>query len=236
MTLTGDELDRFEYLAPDHLVRIFLPRDGVLELPDSEQWWPALQAIPEERRPFCRNYTVRRIDHARKELDIDFVLHGDGGPASAWALKVAAGDRIGVLSDSADYDPPADTTWQLLIADETGLPAITATLEALPPGMPAIALLEVDSSADEIPVRVPEGSTLTWLHRRGDAPGMSDVVIRTVKDLDLPAGTPYAFVAGESGMVTTVRRHLVKERGLDKERVYFCGYWKLAASLMETST
>ncbi|MBM2618419.1 siderophore-interacting protein [Actinoplanes sp. LDG1-06] len=236
VTLTGDQVDRFEYLAPDHLVRIFLPRDGVLELPDSEQWWPALQAIPEQRRPFCRNYTVRRIDHERRELDIDFVLHGDGGPASAWALTVAPGDRIGVLSDGADYAPPADTTWQLLVADETGLPAITAALEALPAGMPAIALLEVDSPADEIPVRVPEGATLTWLHRAGTAPGTSDVVLRTAKELDLPDGTPYAFVAGESGMVTTVRRHLCRDRGVDKDRVYFCGYWKLATSLMETSS
>ncbi|MER6757173.1 SIP domain-containing protein [Micromonospora echinofusca] len=44
----------------------------------------------------------------------------------------------------------------------------------------------------------------------------------------MPAGTPYAFVAGESTMVTTVRRHLCAERGIARERVYFGGYWKVA--------
>ncbi|MBU2668965.1 siderophore-interacting protein [Actinoplanes bogorensis] len=232
VTLSGDHLDRFEYLAPDHLVRIFLPRDGELHLPESEKWWPALQAIPEPRRPHCRNYTIRRIDHGKRELDIDFVLHGDGGPASAWANRVAVGDRIGVLSDGADYDPPADTTWQLLIADETGMPAVTSALEALPAGMPAIAFIEVDNPNDHIPVRVPDGSTLTWLHRAGQPAGTSKVVLHAVQKLHFPEGIPYAFIAGESGMVTSLRRHLVRTRGVDKKRVYFCGYWKASGSLM----
>ncbi|WP_205619945.1 siderophore-interacting protein [Dasania marina] len=32
-----------------------------------------------------RTYTVRNYREAINELDVDFVLHGDGGPASAWA-------------------------------------------------------------------------------------------------------------------------------------------------------
>ncbi|MEU6078393.1 siderophore-interacting protein [Micromonospora sp. NPDC047074] len=231
ITLTGAEIDRFGYDGPDHLVRIFLaPAPGAeLHLPDSAQWWPALKAMPEELRPVVRNYTVRRLDVARREMDIDFVLHGDGGPASAWALTAAPGDRIGVFSDGASYAPPADTDWQLLVGDETALPAITAVLEALPAHTRAIALIEVGSAEDEIEVRTPAGATLTWLHR-GDTPaGGSDVVIRALRELALPAGTPYAFVAGESAMVTTVRRHLCTERGIAKERVYFGGYWKLTA-------
>lgn len=231
ITLTGAEIDRFGYDGPDHLARIFLAPtpDADLHLPDSAQWWPALQAMPAERRPVVRNYTVRRLDAGRRELDIDFVLHGDGGPASAWALRAAPGDRIGVLSDGAAYAPPADTDWQLFVGDETAVPAITAAVEALPPQARAIALIEVGSAEHEIEVRTPPGVTLTWLHRGGAPAGGSDVVIRTLRDLALPAGTPYAFVAGESAMVTTVRRHLCAERGIAKERVYFGGYWKVTA-------
>ncbi|MFY1594057.1 siderophore-interacting protein [Micromonospora sp. WMMD737] len=231
ITLTGAEIDRFGYDGPDHLARIFLAPtpDADLHLPDSAQWWPALQAMPAERRPLVRNYTVRRLDAGRRELDIDFVLHGDGGPASAWALRAAPGDRIGVLSDGAAYAPPADTDWQLFVGDETAMPAITAAVEALPPQARAIALIEVGSADHEIAVRTPPGVTLTWLHRGGAPAGGSDVVIRTLRDLALPAGTPYAFVAGESAMVTTVRRHLCAERGIAKERVYFGGYWKVTA-------
>ncbi|MEH1163902.1 siderophore-interacting protein [Micromonospora sp. CPCC 205539] len=231
ITLTGEELDRFAYEGPDQLARIFLaPAPGAeLHLPHSEQWWPAVQAMPDEVRPIVRNYTVRRLDAARRELDIDFVLHGDGGPASAWAYTAAPGDRIGVLSDGAEYAPPVDTDWQLLVGDETAMPAITAAVEALPPDARAIVLLEVGSAEHEIEVRTPVGVTLTWLHRDGAPAGGSDVVIRTLRELALPAGTPYAFVAGESTMVTTVRRHLCTDRGIAKDRVYFCGYWKHTA-------
>ena len=228
ITLTGAELDRFAYQGPDQLVRIFLaPSPGAeLHLPDSAQWWPALQAMPAESRPIVRNYTVRRLDADLRTLDIDFVLHGDGGPASAWARTAAPGELIGVLSDGSAYAPPADTDWQLLIGDETAMPAITAAVEAMPPGTRALALLEVGSAEDEIEVATPPGVTLTWLHRGGTPAGESDVVIRTLRELPMPSGTPYVFVAGEAAMVTTVRRHLCTERGIEKERVYFGGYWK----------
>ncbi len=155
ITLSGPDLDCFGYDGPDHMVRIFLaPSPGAeLHLPDSAQWWPAMQAMPEQSRPVVRNYTVRRLDLARREIDIDFVLHGDGGPASAWARTAAPGDRIGVFSDRASYAPPADTDWQLFVGDETALPAITSALESLPTGTRAIALIEVGTAADEIDVR-----------------------------------------------------------------------------------
>jgi len=36
----------------------------------------------------------------------------------------------------------------------------------------------------------------------------------------------YAWVAGESGVVTTIRRHLVRELGCDRKQVAFMGYWR----------
>ncbi len=229
ITVTGPGLDRFGYDGPDHLVRIFLaPEPGAgLHLPDSEQWWPALQAMPSDIRPIVRNYTVRRLDVERRELEIDFVLHGDTGPASAWAGRAAVGDRIGVLSDGAEYAPPPGTAWQLLIGDDTALPALSAAVTVAE--VPTIALIEVGSAADEIPISPPAGAAVTWLHRGTAAPGTSDVVLRTLRELALPTTQPYAFVAGESTMVTTVRRHLCTERGFAKEHVYFCGYWKNTA-------
>ncbi|MEV6345846.1 siderophore-interacting protein [Actinoplanes sp. NPDC051851] len=229
ITLTGPGLEDFGYDGPDHLVRIFLPpRPGAaLLLPEgADGWYPAVQAMEPEVRPVVRNYTVRELRPEKAEMDIDFVLHGDDGPASAWARKATPGDRIGVLSDGAEYAPPAGTDWQLLVGDETALPAIAAALEALPPDVPAIALIEVTGPDCEIPIDAPSGTTLHWLHRGDTEPGAGDLTLRTVRDLDLPPGTPYAFLAGESAMVTTVRRHLCTDRGFAKDRVYFCGYWR----------
>nr|GFD30456.1 hypothetical protein [Tanacetum cinerariifolium] len=44
-------------------------------------------------KPAMRDYTPRRYDAASGELDIDFVLHGDG-PAATWAAQAAVGQHL----------------------------------------------------------------------------------------------------------------------------------------------
>ncbi|MCW2696159.1 MAG: Siderophore-interacting protein, partial [Modestobacter sp.] len=68
-----------------------------------------------------RRYTCRRQDPAAGEIDVDFVLHGDG-PAATWAAAAAPGDVLGVATSAPLGDAPAG--WLLLVGDETALPAI----------------------------------------------------------------------------------------------------------------
>jgi NADPH-dependent ferric siderophore reductase len=44
-------------------------------------------------------------------------------------------------------------------------------------------------------------------------------------------GGLYAWIAGESAMVTTLRRHLVKDLGVDRSQVAFMGYWRVGVSM-----
>ncbi len=37
----------------------------------------------------------------------------------------------------------------------------------------------------------------------------------------------FAWLAGESGVVRALRRHLINERGVDKRSIEFTGYWRL---------
>ena len=39
-------------------------------------------------------------------------------------------------------------------------------------------------------------------------------------------GPFYAWLAGEAKVITTLRRHLVKEIGVDRKQVSFMGYWR----------
>jgi NADPH-dependent ferric siderophore reductase len=41
----------------------------------------------------------------------------------------------------------------------------------------------------------------------------------------------YAWIAGESGMVTALRRHLVRDLGLDRRQVAFMGYWRRGVAM-----
>jgi NADPH-dependent ferric siderophore reductase len=201
ITLAGPQVAAFDYAGPDHLARVFFPVGTDFRLPVTADWWPELQAMPADRRPVMRNYTVRRIDHARGEMDIDFVLHGDSGPASAWACAAKPGDRIGVLSDRAEY-APGDADWQLLIGDETAVPAISSIVQTL--RTPAVVLLEVDATFGELDL----------------------AVLERLRSTTFPDGRPYAWVSGESKLATSVRRYLVNERSFAKKDIYFCGYWR----------
>ena len=48
-----------------------------------------------------------------------------------------------------------------------------------------------------------------------------------------PLGRPdlYAWVAGEAGVVARIRRHLVKDAGLDRRQVAFMGYWRQGVAM-----
>jgi NADPH-dependent ferric siderophore reductase len=52
---------------------------------------------------------------------------------------------------------------------------------------------------------------------------------------ELTEGTPHAdryfWIAGESGVVTTLRRHLVKDLGIDRSQVAFMGYWRKGVAM-----
>ncbi|WP_281260501.1 siderophore-interacting protein [Pseudosporangium ferrugineum] len=192
-------------------------------------------------------YTVRAFRPAVCELDVDFVLHGDTSPASRWAGSAAPGDPV-VMIGAAHGHPVTDVAWKppatadllLLAADATALPAAASILESL--DRPARAILEVPHHADRLPIGGPHD--ITWLVRAaGDRiePAVRAVLggpAATVAAAppapggpiwDVPeeaAGTFYAWLAGESGTVVSLRRHLVGERGLDRRAVAFMGYWK----------
>jgi len=242
VTLHGD-LDDFIPVAPDQQVKLFFPRTGydLSELPapadaggDVMTWYQAYLAIPEERRPWMRTYSVRRHHPERGELEIDFVLHGtgdDSGPASRWAAMAQAGDELGLVGPAVSHlRVPGAHDWMLLAGDETALPAIGALLEAMPAAMPVQVFVEVAGPYEEQELPTAADVEVHWLHRDGLPPGRSSVLVDGIRAAaEWPAGEMFAWVAGEASGVRAVRRHLV-QRGVDKRQIAFTGYWRLRLS------
>ncbi|NWJ73397.1 siderophore-interacting protein [Pseudonocardia sp. ICBG1122] len=235
ITLDSDDLVGVEQVAPDQQVKLFFARDGgVPEIPPAPDdgsvagWYARYLAVPEARRPWMRSYTVRALDPDAGRMVVDFVLHGEGepggghaGPASRWAARAAIGDPVGVLGPAvAGYRSPDGEPVRLLVGDETALPAIGAIVERLPAGTRAVAVVEVAGPEEEQDL---PGADVHWVHR--GAGTLLDAV-RTVEIPATPAEPVFAWVAGEASAVRSVRRHLVGERGLDKARVAFTGYWR----------
>ncbi|MZD05332.1 SIP domain-containing protein [Streptomyces sp. SID5785] len=233
VALTGPDLSRMASAGRDQRIKLFLPAPGrtAPDLPDNSdgQWYAAWQALDPATRGYMRTYTIRTLDTERAELTVDFAVHGEEGPASRWALHARPGDEVGafapVVEDNAAYEfrPPADADWILLAADASALPAVAGILEHLPPAVPVRAWIEVPGPADHQNLPAGLDTHITWLTTAGSTP-------EAIAAADLPSGTPYAWVAGESSTVKAVRRHLVQGRGIDRRRVQFSGYWRKGAS------
>ena len=170
-----------------------------------------------------RSYTARRQDVGRGEVEIDFVLHGDG-PAAAWAAAAAPGSPLGVAGGGTLGDRPAAAL--LLAGDETALPAIHRILGAAAPATQGVVLLEVAGPAEEQPLPVPEGMAVRWLHRGATAPGEGSLLADAVAALDPFPGDVFAWVAAESGAVRTIRADLRGRWGLSRAQHHAIGYWR----------
>jgi NADPH-dependent ferric siderophore reductase len=69
-------------------------------------------------------------------------------------------------------------------------------------------------------------TAVTWVHR-GPARLAS-----ALRELRLPRdGGGYAWVGGEATSVRAVRRQLLAEHGLERDRLTFMGYWKRGAAV-----
>ena len=229
VTLTGDDLRRFEYKGFDQWFRLALPVDDATRfdnLPsriDTRGYLKFLM-LPKITRPVIRNYTVRAYRAESNELDIDFVVHGTEGVAGPWSAAAKPGESVAFIDQGCGFKSVA-SDFVLLVADETGLPAVAGILRDLPRDATGHAVIEVPDLADQQPTGAPEGVTVHWVERTGSTkPGA--LALEATKALDLPAGTPNVFVVGESALATGLRRWAVSERGIPKANVTFCGYWK----------
>jgi NADPH-dependent ferric siderophore reductase len=210
----------------DEYLRVFLPADGQLEpqLPQPKgDYWEYEEGI--EPSPL-RTYTVRRFDTEPSRVTIDFVVH-DGGVAASWAQRAKPGDVVGLNTPTALYDPPADLAWQIVLADAAGLPAAARLLEQTPPGVRTRAVLEVASAADRQAIAHHDGVEIVWVYGgNGHGPSRLEEILRAA---ELPTGSGYVWVAGETKVMRGVRRYLRHELRLPATGYKVIGYWTAKA-------
>jgi len=160
------------------------------------------------------------------------------GPGAGFAQAAEQGLRVGLLDQGVAYNPRHDHDWTLLVADESGLPAVAGICESLPDDARGVAVVEVPTAADKQEFRTPSGVELRWVVRSEGAgvgagqdgthavPGQAALADLCALDLSGHDGDVYAFTIGESALATGARRHLVGERGVPKAHIDFVGYWR----------
>jgi NADPH-dependent ferric siderophore reductase len=178
--------------------------------------------LAEADREIRRRYTVRSVDGDR--LLVDAVLHGHG-PGSSWAQQLQPGDPVTFFGPRGQLTL-AEADWLLAVTDESGLPAIAALAEAAEAtGRPMTVLAEIAELTERYPLPTGIGE-VQWLPRDGRPAGYPDLLAAALDRLQLPAGTGYGYLLGESRAVVGLRDQLGR-RGLPRDAVYAKGYWNL---------
>lgn len=249
ITLGGDKLEHFAPHGNDHRIKLVLQHAdgsygdfGIKDSPPPSlnDWYSRWRSLADAERNPIRTYTPSAVRPDEREIDIDFVLHEPAGPATAWAASARPGDELIVVGpDVRAEDSTGGMDFQprgarrlLLAADESGLPAVRNILQNLPETSAASVFLEVPTAADCVPM--PAGNTdvvVTWLVR-GEHP-YGERLTQAIDAWAVAAeisGSFYAWVAGESTTVKTIRRHLVRQCDLPPSSVTFSGYWKLGSA------
>jgi NADPH-dependent ferric siderophore reductase len=229
----------FETFKPteftDSYVKIVLPRSGTdVSALSTPLTLDSFNELPDEHRPVVRTYTVRHVDAERREISIDFVVHGEHGVAGPWADSVSPGDPAYLMGPSGAYAPDRAADWHLLAGDEAGLPAISAALEALAPDAVGQAFIEVSGPDDELTLTAPEGVEIRWIYRGGRADlvpeemaGDQAPLIAAVKEAPWLPGQVQVFIHGEAQAVMhNLRSYIRKERGVDAKWASISGYWR----------
>ncbi len=152
------------------------------------------------------------------------ILVGDetAAPAIARVLEDAPASLTGIafieVPDTADelaITAPAgvDVRWLSRGAAPHGsvlMPTVLGYLGAAPDG----TVTDVDTEAT------------VW-----ETPQYSGLGEQVDENTGAHTGERYFWIAGESGVVTTLRRHLVKDLGVDRRQVAFMGYWRRGVAM-----
>jgi NADPH-dependent ferric siderophore reductase len=167
--------------------------------------------------PVLRTYSI--WDYQDSTLGLYVLDHGEG-PGSRWVRKLQPGDNVVFTKPQGDFILRPGR-YHLFAGEETASVAFGPMLRALPDGVRAYGVIEVDSPADRLPL-----PSVSWQYRNGAPAAESSTLVAAVKDLDLPGGLPgVAYLAGEARTIQAIRAHLVDDRGWPRRSILTKPFW-----------
>lgn len=218
ITLTGAELQGFEVTDPASYMKLIFPEPGQTE-PD--------RPLPDgPRAKSMRTYTPLAVRPDVCEVDVDFVLHGDG-PASSWAAQAQVGQVLFLMGPGPGYKLQADTPAYLLIGDDSALPAFETILASLSDTATVQVIMEVTGSAEERALPDAPHSAVQWVVRGLDNTQAGQALEDALRQSPPPAADTRIYLACEAGAMRRIRQLLTDELGIDRSQITGRGYWKL---------
>jgi len=221
--MNAEQIDWFADAQAGANNKIFIPPVG-----SNQIHFPDDALADKENFATRRTYTTRHIDLKNKELWIDFVAHGDNGPASAWANKAKTGDVLGIAMKAGNRPLFPEADEYLFVGDSTALPVIAAMLSQIPAHVKVSAVVEVFGAEDEIVLSCAAALKSVWLHNLHPENGSE--LAEYVRKMDLPEGKRYVFFAGEAEIAKNLKEYFKGEQQWLPTDFSIVSYWKKGES------
>jgi NADPH-dependent ferric siderophore reductase len=208
--------------------RIALGGEGLSEFPDdcAGGYFKFLFENGSQMKPAMRTYTIRSFDRVKSTIEVDFVLHGDEGVASAWASSAIVGDSITIAGPGPKKTVNMDADWFFLIGDLSALPALSINLLELRQDAKGYALIFVDDLADRQYLIAPEGIQVEWLVMNEPISSGHENSLDIVKQKPWMPGLAAVWLAGEFEEVKRLKKFFRKDKNIPKDYSYYSSYWK----------
>lgn len=217
ITLGGDALNGFPLNMESGYVKLVFAREA------------SPVPLSPGKKFLTRSYTVRHHDAGKNELVLDFVNHGDNGPASAWGAKCVVGDEIDIAGPGPVKLVDIEADWFFLAGDMTALPALSVNLEKLPADARGHAVIEVVSESDIQSLDVPPGMELHWIVN--PHPDQENTILAdAVRECPWLPGRPNVWVASEFSAMRAIKTWFLQEKGVGKTDIYASSYWKIGTT------
>ncbi|MBV7363941.1 siderophore-interacting protein [Actinomycetaceae bacterium TAE3-ERU4] len=180
-------------------------------------WFPDLI---KENKLNMRGYTMVDIDYASHEFTMYFLMHSPLGPGSSWAKNAKVGDSFEAsYYGSTPFKLPAEPpNGYVFLADAAGIPYINATIALIPSSIPVkLWMLSWNEEDKEIPIIKQQNLEITWL-----TPNLN-TVLEHAKKFNWDGWN--ADLICEARILLPIKRYLIKEAGVGKERMHVHAYW-----------
>ena len=228
VVLEGEDLNNFKNAEVGDNNKLLIPAKGVKTVV-----FPAHGAAGstqnEAAAAVMRTYTLRNLNLEKQEMTIEFVAHGEDGPASAWAISAEIGDQLGVMMKKKDKKIFQRADWYLFAGDHTALPVISVLLESMQDEAIGEVLIEVQGPEDVMELKHPAGVNVVWLFNQ--TPGQGSCLPEVFRWAKLPSqGTKFLFAAAESQAIIEIQHFLRAQPALSRNEWKAYSYWKLGQS------